>query len=685
MNGVRLGRLDAVIAIALALGSFVTLALTDDMGFTRDESFYFKYSTRYQGWFSRLADGPDAAGREDTVATWSENFEHPPLLKVLFGASWRVFALKRRPVADVKEDDGRVLVRVTGLEDPDGFQPGDPIVLLGPQPVGMDAEDPSRVIGEGVVSDRTDRGAEVTMTRASADAISNICDRRPDKPDIAGCQARTDGALHVLRESSALRLPAWGFAGLLIALIYLFGAELFGRWAAMFAALAFLFVPRQFFHAHLCCFDIPVTAMVMGTLYAYWKSLRSRVWVLPTAVMWGLALLTKLNAFFIPVPLVVAWLVTPALAALPHIKALPRRRLLLWAASIGVAAAVGLVIGLAAGLATLLLCLTLIGARIALPPLPRALLWMPVVGLPMLFALWPRLWYDPARAFYDYVNFHLGHVHYLQQYYGDILVQPPFPVSFAWVMTGRTVPVVLLALFVLGTGLVYVIRRRETQVANRVFIAANLLFPILLIALPSTPIFGGVKHWFVTVAFGCMLAGVGFDWARQGLLRLLGRLASRRGVVAFSGLAFASLLLAPGAIASIKHTQHGTAYYNELGGIRGAADDRMHRQFWGYVGMYALPYINEHAPRNSQIAFHNTTWDAVTFYKRDGLLRSDLRWRRDPPPICTKSNSAFYLFHHQESFARDRLDAWRGLRTWLPVKTWSADGVPMLTLYACNR
>lgn len=335
----------------------------------------------------------------------------------------------------------------------------------------------------------------------------------------------------------------------------------------------------------------------------------------------------------------------------------------------------------------LALCVALLWATAArqtvrFPPLPRAFLWMPPIGLVMLFALWPRLWYDPANAFYDYVNFHLGHVHYLQQYFGQILSAPPFPASYPWVMTALTVPAPILTAMAVGLVIFLWVERQRTSGFMKVLILANALFPILLISMPSTPIFGGVKHWLATTAFMAIIAGLGFDWLRR---QAIDRLIDHPGIRIAATALLLALVITPGAIASVRYSAVGTGYYNSFaGGVRGAADDRMHRQFWGYAGRFALEYLNEHAPRNATVAFHNTTWDAVEWYKRDGMLRKDIRWRRNPTGDC-RSGGAFYLFHHQESFSQDRIDALELLKNAAPVAVWGADGVPMLTLYQCIK
>lgn len=700
-----------MIALGLIAGTVVALWATSDIGSTRDESFYFRYAQIYQDWLSRVADPtapnqpgddrpePDPLGRHDVVSTWSQNFEHPPLLKVLFGLSWRVFATKRRRLNSVREDtdgSGGILARISDLTESEGFRVGDEVSILGPMPVDGDRGDAARRLANGEITERFRRHAMVRIDGATIDELRDACrepkaaDRSAPPPWMVGCQAATAQPLQRLSETTALRLPAWIFAGLLIGLLYLFGTELFGRWAGAFAALSFLFVPRPFFHAHLCSFDVPVTTVIVATLYAFWRSLRSPNWAIVCGVCWGLALLTKLNAFFIPLPLVFAWLATPAirwaqqgLGAVRAGELEPpslRRGLRM---VIGLSATVGIWwwAGPMTGLCVALLWAAAEGLVLRLPPIPKAFIWMPPIGLAMLFLLWPRMWYDPASAFWDYANFHLSHVHYLQQYFGTILAQPPFPVSFPWVLTALTVPVVLLIVFGVGAVTLFAVDRARVPLYERVFLAANLLFPILLISMPGTPIFGGIKHWLVAMAFFSLIGGYGFDWMRRTAIATL---PAPKPVKAFACALALGLLIAPGAVSSITHVRFGTSYYNELaGGVRGGADQRMHRQFWGYAGRYALEWVNRNAGRNQLVAFHNTTHDAYTFYRRDGLLRQDIRWRRDPPERCPPGT--IYLFHHQESFAKDLIDAWDRMKTWVPEEIIAIDGVPIISIYRCRK
>jgi hypothetical protein len=551
--------------------------------------------------------------------------------------------------------------------------------------VGKNASIEQRHLAWARVEKRLGHSLELTAEGVNLPALKKAC-KDPETaaaahPWIAGCQIVSDSPLQFMRESTAMRFPAWVMAGLLIALIFLLGTQWFGPWAGLFAALAYLFVPRQFFHAHLCTFDTAVTTMIVATIYAFWRSLESRRWAIACSVIWGLALLTKLNAFFIPLPLLAWWLLTsPPKLYRNRSNGSQKKSAVIAAVGILATASAFFLLGMPAALCTGLIWGIVTGIRIQLKSIPAAFLWMPPVGLTMLFVMWPLLWYDTAQSFTQYVSFHLNHVHYLQMYFGQILAVPPFPVSYPFVITALTVPLVLLVLFGVGAVTIFVTHRQEVELRIRWMVALNLAFGVTLIALPETPIFGGIKHWLSSMVFFAIIAGYGFDWLRK---QFLARLPQPAALQALCSLLLAGLLLSSSVADSLQYRLFGTAYYNEIaGGVRGASENGMHRQFWGYASRYALDFVNEHAASGSHVAFHNTTWDAMAWYQRDGLLRQDLRWRRDPSVFCRKGN--YYLFHHQKSFAQDQLNAWEHMNSQVPDDIISVDGVPMLSIYSCK-
>jgi hypothetical protein len=91
-------RRDRLTALALGLVVFVVLvAAQRTEGISRDEAYYFKAGEQYFGWFGGLWDNLRARrlGRSfsqaDIARYFSYNHEHPPVAKVLFGVSWRIF------------------------------------------------------------------------------------------------------------------------------------------------------------------------------------------------------------------------------------------------------------------------------------------------------------------------------------------------------------------------------------------------------------------------------------------------------------------------------------------------------------------------------------------------------------------------------------------------------------------
>ena len=445
-----------------------------------------------------------------------------------------------------------------------------------------------------------------------------------------------------MSEATAMRLPAIVFAGLAVMLTFLLGVELFGWLAGLFAAAAFIFVPRHFFHAHLCAFDMPIVATTLATLYAFWRARSDRRWALGAGLAWGVALLTKHNAFFIPFALVLWWLWTGR-----DRFALRRRGRF--------------------------------GLDLSLPPLPLSLLTLPVVALPLLFGFWPKLWYDPMRAIRDYFAFHLEHEHYMQWFFGQPLQVPPFPVDYPFTMTAMTVPEVFLLLMAIGlllaapptgwlTWLRGVFSRRPVTERERAvaFALFNGLVPIILIALPSTPIFGGVKHWMTGMPLLLLLAGYGF----QQIVRALP--APR-----LAGVLVTVAVFAQPVTASIDAAPVGTGYYNSLvtGGVEGAADKQMMRMFWGFTTRQSFPWLNRFAPRNARVFFQNTTWDAYAMYQREGLLRTDVRYANGP------DGAQIALIEPQKAFAELDLEVRKTFDVVGPYRQITWYGVPYLQIY----
>ena len=86
----RIGWRDHVIGAGLGLVYFVWLLSTaHSLGFPRDEGMYFRAATDYVGWWRSWLEHGQAAMQQGAIdGAWSDNHEHPALMKTLFGISW---------------------------------------------------------------------------------------------------------------------------------------------------------------------------------------------------------------------------------------------------------------------------------------------------------------------------------------------------------------------------------------------------------------------------------------------------------------------------------------------------------------------------------------------------------------------------------------------------------------------
>ena len=220
------------------------LALTQaEVGFVRDEGYYFTAAQSYQEWLGLLLHAPLQAIAQ-TERYWSYNFEHPGLTKLLFAASHLVFS---------------------------------------------------------------------TWLKLLPDAL-------------------------------AWRLPAFAFAGLLSYWLCILGSSR-SRAAGVLAPLLFWCAERTFFHGHLAAFDVPICALWAGVGVAWLGAARRpeegspkegrpqvsglgpQLWF---AVIYGVALAVKHNAWFLPPVLLVHALLLPREQRMRALKTLPWMLLSPW-------------------------------------------------------------------------------------------------------------------------------------------------------------------------------------------------------------------------------------------------------------------------------------------------------------------------------------------------------------------
>ena len=594
-------------ALITLLTSFALLHAEAEIGYVRDEGVYFEASRRYAAWLARWReDGSEANTPEVRDRYFGFNNEHPALLKLAAGVSARMFA-----------------------------------------------EPPSEAVERDIAALRGKR-------------------RRAWAREIAVVEG---GRWPWLREGAAMRLPAILLAGLGAGLLFWAGRRLGdGLFGGLLAAGYFVLLPRVAFHASLHAFDVPIAVMTLILALAWLRALSDWRWGLAMGPLLGVAIAVKHNALFLG----------------------PLFALHLW------------------------MCLALRwladGERPSLARIAPMPLWnMAIVGPLVALMLWPWMWDDTFARLGEYLAFHREHSYYNMEFWGQNYNRPPLPILYPFVMTVATVPGALLLLT--GVGVFLTVRTMRSPRTlrhlgrfgdNRGWARAQrvgarprqlegsaqprsrwiaplptfdgreepllyvelALFPLLLIALPSIPIFGGTKHWLTAYPFFALLAAMAWGrlwWRARTLLRAwptLLRMAPAIVLVA---------LLGPAAWSTIHGHPYNLSQYAPLaGGARGAAGSGLNRGFWGHS---VVPLLDEDDSLEArEIYVHDVHRLAVEQYRREG------RWPEGWRVVGVRSADAALLFPEMHMLS-DEIAIWASFGTVQPSMLLTLDDVPVTIVY----
>jgi hypothetical protein len=422
-------------------------------------------------------------------------------------------------------------------------------------------------------------------------------------------------------------------------IVFLLGAAAWSRAAGLVAATLAVAAPRLFFDAQLAAFDAPIAALWVAVVYAYWRALDERPWGWRTGVLFGLALATKLNAFFLP----------PVLLVHFGYVAWQRKKL----------------------------------------PSVRPFIYMATLGVAVFLACWPWLWFDTVNRFREYAAFHIHHVYYNMEYLGRNYNKPPFPLSFPYVMEALTLPATTLVLALAGAVLLLVDWWRARGIAatastdptgivdtraTGLLVFINALFPMAVLTVTRAPIFGATKHFHATIPFLALLAG----YAVYATLRALG---SRPR---FLAPALAIVVCLPAVAETWRSHPYALSHYNLFaGGPAGGADLGMNRQFWGYATRGILPWIDAHARPGAPIYWHDTNQAQLNMHLREGRLRPDIVNTPLEEPGVKASDIAMVI--HEKHFNKYEYWIWDFYGTARPSLVLDDEGVPIVTVYERPR
>ena len=416
-------------------------------------------------------------------------------------------------------------------------------------------------------------------------------------------------------------LAAVLFTGLAV-LVYLMTALHFGRPAGVFAALAFVLMPRVFGHGHVAALDVPVALAIFAATFAFSDAHTGLGRSVLAGFLFGLALLTKFNAVLVPVVLI------------PWALWCFRKR-------------------------AILPCLLLL-----------------VIGGGVFLGGWPWLWHDTWPRLKEYTVNKIERVGDGQRptgttavpvhYLGRTYVEPPAPWHYPFVLTLVTVPVALLVFAGIGIPLSLGKGKprpgvREPAVSRRsvgALLLASALLPLVAGAVPGAPKYDGVRLFMPAFPFLACLAGIGAAWAWR-----------RR-----PGKVIVVVLLALESAALVYTHPYELSYYNAaVGGAWGAKKLGFETTYWGdTVNADVLVYVNEHCPDGSTIDVQPPCFRDIGIIPG---LKDTLRYLASPGGRTPD----FRLMFPREGYLDASSQAL--LRTGKPIRQWTYLGVPQCLLY----
>lgn len=286
--------------------------------------------------------------------------------------------------------------------------------------------------------------------------------------------------------------PATAFAALVF-LVGVCASHWYGRFGGAVAALAVVLMPRLFGHAHLAALETMVnltcTAAVLY-LASHWSAAARSSPAEPKAtstggccdvlilraaaiggLLFGLALLTKVQAVLLPIP-VALW-------------ALWQQR---WRA------------------------------------LPALAVWG-LTGLIVFFVFWPYLWSAPIGHVQQYLGRTTDRAVLYVWYFGQVLADRDVPWHYPWVMFLTTVPVGLQLIGFFG---IFGPQGDAWKSPRELLVMACCLFPLCVFSIPRVAVYDGERLFSMVFPLWAVLIGRGTESLR---LRLTSRMSPRKAAL----------------------------------------------------------------------------------------------------------------------------------------------------------
>jgi hypothetical protein len=450
-------------------------------------------------------------------------------------------------------------------------------------------------------------------------------------------------ARYLLDDLLAHRLGNILLAGVLAAFLFrMMSAEL-GFWAGLASVIALFAMPRFFYHAHLAMMDVPAAAALVIATYIFWRNKESaRIrYVILLGIASGLAVATDLRTIIL-LPVLFLWVV------------IFRPKLYLF-------------------------------LRILLSAL---------IALPIVFLLWPWLYYDTlSRLTTTLQSLGAAYITGPQWYLGQVFTSLPW--HFPFVMLWAVIPAGTVILILAGL-LRTVISRRAR--AFGVLLLMIVVIPIGLLSTGKLAMMDNERILLPVFPFLAALAGMGFAWLVQGIHVLLRRTHQPAITAAVAIVVFILFFILP-VYHSIALFPHLLSYYSEqVGGLSGARGMGFTTTYGCDSCREAIPYINQNAKDGDTLWVDADSLDVIAYYQEHGILRdnitlvipSDFESGNEsgeilPGDLPDFSNSDLVILQHRENQLSDpqgqptELAKWAGARQ--PAFRVERQGITLLEIF----
>lgn len=422
----------------------------------------------------------------------------------------------------------------------------------------------------------------------------------------------------VVGDLIALRLPSALAFSIILALIYSWSFFEIGRFPALFSSVLFALTPRMFGHAHIAATETISSMIFFMTIIAFRKGTLSWVWSILFGVLFGIALATKINAFFLPV------------IFLPYAFLFHKKN--------------------------------------SLNNLFAMLLISPVI----LILVWPWLYENPFSRIVKYLSFHANHqltaLYFFGKKYNYGLT--PAPSSYPLIITLLTVPAAYLFFCLLGA-LRAIFKVRTSDFG--ILILWAVVSQIGIASLPLSPKYDGERLFIGIFPYLSILGGMGF----YAIINMFSRPVSIKGGISWRDIISVLLIIIItiyGVFQIIKIHPYELSYFNEIiGGLKGADYKGMEITYWGEsINEEVIKDINNIVPKNAKLmplALHGKVFLILQEW---GVLRDDIQIGGNPP------YDYHLLLNRKGFFMRPE---WCLFLQWTPIKVYSKDEVPFVLLY----